>query len=58
MSNVVVLVTNRKYLRRCLHTVWQLRRFGDYDGDVVVIVGSDLKLTARKLWGDSKMRRD
>ncbi len=43
MSHAVALVTNRKYLRRCLHTVWQLRRFGDYDGDVVVIVGSDLK---------------
>ena len=42
MSQCVVLVTNRKYLRRCLLTVWQLRFFGKYRGDVVVIVGSDL----------------
>ena len=42
MSHCVALVTNRKYLRRCLLTVWQLRFFGKYRGEVVVIVGSDL----------------
>ena len=39
----VVLVTNRSHLERCFLTVWQLRWFGQYRGDIVVIVGDDLR---------------
>jgi hypothetical protein len=39
----VVLVTNRSHLERCFLTVWQLRLFGKYRGEIVVIVGDDLK---------------
>ena len=41
-ESCVALVTNRKYLRRCFSTVWQLRFWGRYRGEVVVIVGDDL----------------
>lgn len=39
----VVLVTNELHLQRCFLTVWQLRLFGKYMGDIVIIVGDDLK---------------
>jgi hypothetical protein len=39
----VALVTNRSHFQRCLLTIWQLRWFGKYRGDVVVVVGDDLR---------------
>lgn len=42
MESCVVLVTNHRYLRRCLHTVWQLRTWGQYSGDITILIGDDL----------------
>lgn len=39
----VVLVTNRSHVQRCFLTIWQLRWFGKYRGDIVIVVGDDLK---------------
>ena len=50
-SNCVVLVSNRRYLHRCMETVWQLRLFGRYFGRVVVIVGDDLGGRLRRAAG-------
>jgi len=36
-------VSNRLYLKRCVRTILELRLFGGYRGDIVVIVGDDLK---------------
>jgi len=41
-SICVALVTNRAFLERCLYTIWQLRFFGKYRGDIALIVGDDL----------------
>ena len=43
MKICVVMVTNKLYLERCLATIWQLRLFGLYRGEVVLIVGDDLR---------------
>lgn len=43
MKLLVLLVTNTRYLKRCFHTIWQLRLFGRYFGEVAVIVGDDLR---------------
>ena len=42
-GNCVLFVCNKAYLRRMLDTLYQVRRFGRYRGDVVVVVGDDLK---------------
>ena len=40
----MALVTNRSHLQRCFLTIWQLRWFGKYRGDIVIVVGEDLKV--------------
>ena len=42
-------MSNRAYLDKALLTVWQLRLFGRYRGDVVLVVGDDLKGAIRPL---------
>lgn len=41
-DSCVALVTNRKYLRKCLSTIAQIRTVGEYRGVVVLVVGEDL----------------
>jgi hypothetical protein len=43
MNNCIILISNRKFIKRTLYTVNQLRKIGNYFGDVVIIVGEDLK---------------
>ena len=43
MSRCIVLVCNKKYLSQFEYTYNLLRANGKYDGDVVLIVGDDLK---------------
>ena len=38
----VALVCNRAYLDKALLTIWQLRIFGRFSGDVVLVIGDDL----------------
>ena len=40
---VIVFLCNRQYLSRFLKTYHQLRKNGQYTGDVILIVGNDLK---------------
>jgi lipopolysaccharide biosynthesis glycosyltransferase len=39
----VALVCNRAYLDKALLTIWQLRIFGRFSGDVVLVIGDDLR---------------
>lgn len=39
----VALVSNKAYLEKALLTIWLLRVFGRYRGDVVLVVGDDLR---------------
>lgn len=39
----VALVCNRAYLHKALLTIWQLRIFGRFSGDVVLVIGDDLR---------------
>jgi hypothetical protein len=48
-GSCVVMVTNRAHLQRCLTTVWQLRWFGRYRGEIIMIVGNDLEADIPKI---------
>lgn len=39
----VILVTDKNFKDKALNTLHQLRTIGDYSGDVVIIIGDDLK---------------
>jgi len=39
----IALVSNRAYLRKALLTIWEVRLFGKFRGDIVLVVGNDLK---------------
>lgn len=41
-DSCVALVTNRKYIHKCLSTIAQIRAVGEYRGVVVLVVGEDL----------------
>jgi hypothetical protein len=51
----IALVSNRAYLRKALLTIWEVRLFGKYRGDVVLVVGDDLKDLV-KVIGKSRLR--
>ena len=51
----VALVSNRAYLDKALLTIWQLRIFGRFKGDVVLVVGDDLRSAVPAL-GKSLLR--
>ena len=39
----IVLVSNLLFLKRCLRTVYELRKYGKYRGEVVLVTSPDLK---------------
>ena len=42
-DSCVALVSKRAYLDKALLTIWQLLIFGRFKGDVVLVVGDDLR---------------
>jgi len=51
MTDCCVLVSNRAYIGKCLNTIRQLRANGRYMGEVIVIIGNDLKQSIDSLAG-------
>ena len=49
MSTCVVFVCNNKYLSKFKNTLQKLRTNGQYEGDVLLIIGNDLKEQENKL---------
>ena len=43
MSTCVVFVCNGKYLNKFKNTLQSLRKNGQYNGEVLLIIGNDLK---------------
>jgi hypothetical protein len=42
-NECIILVSNKRYIKKTISTINQIRRIGKYFGDIVIIIGNDLK---------------